>query len=140
MNFTTIIDKERPFVNHTAVRHLPAPTPCRRQTFLATLASLNLSHFYTAPRTPIMFAYCDGSCDQPYSLDARVRNYVTHDVLLRQMADLKTTSISDDKKKKFKSPFCVPVEYTGMWMTRRTTNGGKREFWSKAIPSRCGCR
>ena len=101
---------------------------------------MRMDRLIISPRIPIRFGYCAGSCDSPYSLDANDNTYVTYDVLIRQLANLDDVPLSDDQKKKFKTPCCVPVEYTGLWVTLATAEGVKKKLWSKAIPSRCGCR
>lgn len=73
-------------------------------------------------------------------MDDRNRNYVTNDVLLRQMVDLTDITMPNEKKKKFKTPCCVPVEYTGLWVATVRKGKVKWELWRDAIPSRCGCR
>ena len=98
---------------------------------------LNLSGDYTAPNSPIRWAYCDGSCDPPYSVDVRDQDYVTNDVLLRQKVDLTNIPISSDKKNKFKTPCCVPVAYTGLLVVNQNN---QLVYLDKAIPSKCGCR
>ena len=128
----------RPSSSQTVEEYQPAQTPCKlHDWFSATFPMLNLSREYLAPNAPITWPYCDGSCDLLYSLDVRDQDYVTNDVLLRQKVDLTSIPISSDKKKKFKTPCCVPVAYTGLWVVN-----SKNEwmFLDKAIPTRCGCR
>ena len=93
-----------------------------------------------SPRIPIRFGYCAGSCDSPYSLDAKDNTYVTYDVLIRQLANLDDVPLSADQKKKFKSPCCVPVEYASLRVTLANAEGVRKELWINAIPLRCGCR
>ena len=140
-NSTPVTDKAEPLSGETAGKYLPSQKPCGLRTFvIATLAQLKLDGEFVAPKSPITWAYCEGSCGPPYSMDDRNRNYVTDDVLFRQMADLNNITTSDEEKKKFKTPCCVPVEYTGMWLATKGKGKVKWKLWKDAIPSRCGCR
>ncbi|KAJ7333738.1 hypothetical protein OS493_015826 [Desmophyllum pertusum] len=102
---------------------------------------LNMGDVIILPRLPIRFPYCYGSCDAPHSVDARARKYLTYNVLFRQMANLDGISLPREKKRRFKTPCCVPIEYTGLEVTILTENGTtKKDIWSDLIPAKCGCR
>jgi len=139
---SSVIHKVRPLSSDTSAKYLASRRPCRlRILYTATLAELNLGQVFLAPQSPITWAYCDGSCEPPFSIDDRNRDYATNDnVLLRQMADLSNIAISNRKKKKFKTPCCVPVGYTGLWLATMRNGKLKWDLWRYAIPSRCGCR
>ena len=126
--------------NQTSLEYAAAQSPCGLHSFRANFSVMNLGDLIISPRMPRVFRYCAGSCDSPYSLDAREQNYVTHDVLIRQIANLTHVRLSDEQKEKFKTPCCVPIEYMGDRVTIATTKGVKTVIWDTATPSRCGCR
>ena len=73
-----------------------------------------MGYMIISPRNPIRFAYCRGSCEIPFSLDAGDDSYVTADMLIRHLAILNGLSLSDDEKNMFKTSYCVPGEYTSL--------------------------
>ena len=145
-NFPLPTDNVHPTVhgdhpqNTTRFQYAAAKSHCRLKTFFANVSILRMDHLIISPRIPIKFGYCDGSCDSPYSLDAKDNTYVTDDVLIRELANLDDVPLSDEQKKKFKTPCCVPIEYTSLSVTLATENGARKRLWTKAIPINCGCR
>ena len=113
---------------------------CRLQTFVSNFSMIGMGYMIISPRNPIRFAYCRGSCDMPFSLDAGDDSYVTADILIRHLAILKGLSISDDEKDMFKTSYCVPVEYTSLRVVLGTEKGVRKTLWIRAIPRKCGCR
>ena len=121
-------------------QYATAESYCRLKTFFANVSSLRMHHLIISPGFPIRFGYCDGPCDSPYNPDAKDNTYVTDDVLIRHLANLDDVPLSDDQKKKFKTPCCVPIEYTSLWVTLATAKGARKMLLINAIPLSCGCR
>ena len=90
--------------NQTSLEYAAAQSPCGLHSFRANFSVMNLGDLIISPRMPRVFRYCAGSCDSPYSLDAREQNYVTHDVLIRQIANLTHVRLSMSKRKSSRHP------------------------------------
>ena len=65
-------------IDETVEEYQPAQTQGKLHAwFTATWPMSNLSGDHTAPNSPITWAYCDGSCDPPYTVDVRDKDYAT---------------------------------------------------------------
>ena len=113
---------------------------CQLHTFVSNFSTVGMKYVFISPKTPVTFAYCGGSCDGPYSLDARDTTYITNDVLIRHLAILNDLALSDDEKKTFKRISCVPVEYSSLGVVMETDKGARKKLLIRAIPRKCGCR